>query len=102
MFNAQVHVADLVAVGAALIAAVAILAALAKDRALRKKEIVDRVRQSAALVIAKLDRWKQVALQAFGPTTSGGDRGRCAHRSALRPDNDARLLLEASGSLRPH
>ena len=38
---------------------------MAKDRALRKKELADRVRQSTSLVIAKLDRWKQIALQTF-------------------------------------
>jgi hypothetical protein len=65
MFNTEVTVGNLVAVGAAIISAVAILAALAKERALRKKELADRVRQSTALVVAKLDRWKQIALQTF-------------------------------------
>jgi hypothetical protein len=65
MFNPEISVGNLVAVVAAVISAAAILAALAKERALRKKELADRVRQATALVIAKLDRWKQIALQTF-------------------------------------
>lgn len=65
MLNPEVTVGNLIAVGAALISAAAVLAALAKERALRKKELADRTRQATSLVVAKLDRWKQVALQAF-------------------------------------
>ncbi len=65
MFNTEITVGNLVAAGAAMISALAIIATFAKDRALRKKELADRVRQSASLVAAKLDRWKQLALQTF-------------------------------------
>lgn len=65
ILDPQIFVRDIVAIGAVIISAIAILVALTKERALRKKEIADRVRQSTALVIAKLDRWKQIALQTF-------------------------------------
>ena len=63
--NTEITVGNLVAACAALISAAAVIATLSKERALRKKELADRVRQSASLVAAKLDRWKQIALQAF-------------------------------------
>jgi hypothetical protein len=65
MFNSEITVGNLVAVVAAAISAAAVIATLSKERALRKKELADRVRQSASLVAAKLDRWKQLALQTF-------------------------------------
>jgi hypothetical protein len=65
MFNPEITVGNLIAVGAAVISAAAVIATLSKERALRKKELADRVRQSASLVAAKLDRWRQLALQAF-------------------------------------
>jgi hypothetical protein len=65
MFNSEVSVGNLVAIAAALISAIAVLASLTKERVLRKKELADQVRRSAALVVAKLDRWKQIASQSF-------------------------------------
>jgi hypothetical protein len=65
MFNAEVSVGNVIAVGAVLISAAGVIATLAKERALKTKELADKVRQSAALIAAKLDRWKQLGVHSF-------------------------------------
>lgn len=65
MFNPEITVGNIVTALAVLVSAAGILVALHKERALRKKEHADRVRQATALVVAKLDRWKQLSLQLF-------------------------------------
>lgn len=70
MFNAEVTVGNLITACAVLVSAAGVLMALYKEQALRKKELADRVRTASGLVIAKLDRWKQLTLQLFGDLQS--------------------------------
>ncbi len=64
-FDPEIAVGDLLTAFAILVSIAGLLIAFHKERALRKKEHADRVRQAAALVVAKLDRWKQLSLQLF-------------------------------------
>jgi hypothetical protein len=50
---------------AVLTSILALLVSLRKDRKLRLKEYSDRVRRSAALVVARADRWKHLSLGLF-------------------------------------
>jgi hypothetical protein len=60
--DAAVKLVPLIAV---FISILGFLAALRKDRKLRLKEYADRVRKSAALVVARADRWKHLSLSLF-------------------------------------
>jgi hypothetical protein len=60
MFDPQLTVGDLITAIAVLVSAVGILVELRKDRDLRRKELADKVRRSAGLIVAKLDRWRQL------------------------------------------
>ena len=70
MFNVEVTVGDLITACAVLVSAASVVIALYKDQALRKKELADRVRTASALVVVKLDRWKQLSLQLFAELQS--------------------------------
>lgn len=61
-FEEAVKLVPMVAV---FISLLALLASLRKDRKLRLKEYADRVRRSAALVVARADRWKHLSLGLF-------------------------------------
>ena len=65
MFNPEFSVGDILTAMAVLVSAIGILAELRKDRLLRRKELADRVRRSAGLIVAKADRWKQLSLHFF-------------------------------------
>jgi hypothetical protein len=61
----EVAAGDLLQASAVLVAATAVLLEIRKERKLRRKEYADRIRRATAVVIAKLDRRKQLALQLF-------------------------------------
>ncbi len=65
MFEAKLTVGDLLTALAIIVSAIGILAELRKDRELKRKEIADRVRKSAGLIVAKVDRWKQLSRHLF-------------------------------------
>jgi hypothetical protein len=65
MFDPQLTVGDLITAIAVLVSAVGILVELRKDRDLRRKELADKVRRSAGLIVAKLDRWRQLSQHFF-------------------------------------
>jgi|SRR4028119_118510 hypothetical protein len=65
MFEAKLTVGDLLTALAILVSAIGILAELRKDRELKRKEIADRVRRSAGLIVAKVERWMQLSRHLF-------------------------------------
>ncbi len=65
MQNSSVTWGDLLTAVAILISAVGIFIEMRKDRVLRQKELADRVRRSAGLIVAKADRWCQLAVSIF-------------------------------------
>jgi tetratricopeptide (TPR) repeat protein len=47
------------------ISALSLIFSLSKDRALRQKENADKIRDAAATIMAKLDRWLELSLSIF-------------------------------------
>lgn len=60
MLDWTVTVGDLLTAIAIIISAAGVLYELHKDRSLRRKELADRVRRSAGLLIAKIHRWQSI------------------------------------------
>ena len=65
MFSPELTVGDLLTASAVLLSAAGLLASLRKDRRLRRREFAKGVRDSAARTVARLDRWREIALQLF-------------------------------------
>lgn len=58
-FKAELSIGDLLTAGSIIIASVAVFAAWSKDRDLRRHENAEKIRHSAGIVIAKMERWKE-------------------------------------------
>ena len=70
-------VGTIIAVISIIISIIALLTAWARDRGLRRKEYADRIRNAAGLVIAKLERWKELSIHFFDgiqPLLTDADR----------------------------
>ncbi len=63
--NHAIGIGDILTIFAISISLFTLLHAMQKDRALRKKEQADKVRNAAAKTIAKLDRWRELSLSMF-------------------------------------
>jgi len=86
--NPEVRVGDLLTFGAVSLSAIGLLTALARDRALRRREYADRIRHGAALIAVKADRWREISSHFF---------------DELQPiivDADAKLKSEATATIR--
>ena len=59
------EVIKMVPLVAVFVSMLGLLVSLRKDRKLKLKEYADRVRKSAALVVARADRWKHLSLSLF-------------------------------------
>jgi hypothetical protein len=65
IFDPIVSIGNFISALAIAATAAGILVNLRKDRALRRKEYADKIRRSAAMIMAKVDRWQQLSLQLF-------------------------------------
>jgi hypothetical protein len=84
----EVRVGDILTFGAVSLSAAGLLFALARDRALRRKEYADRIRHGAALIVVKADRWREISSHFF---------------DELQPvivDTDAKLKSESTEAIR--
>jgi hypothetical protein len=61
----QTKIGDILTSLAIIISAFTLASNLSKDRLLRKKERADKIRNSAASTITKLDRWHELSLSIF-------------------------------------
>jgi hypothetical protein len=59
--DTTVNVGHLLTIATVLISVVTLATALRKDRRTREREIADRVRSAAAMTLAKLERWEELA-----------------------------------------
>ena len=55
-------IGDFITAAAVLVSMIAILVAWSHDRWLRRREYADRIRQAAGLVLAKIERWREISL----------------------------------------
>jgi hypothetical protein len=61
----EVSIGDLLTIISIVISIIALLVAWSKDRELKRTEYADKIRQAAALVTAKLERWRELSLCFF-------------------------------------
>jgi hypothetical protein len=59
------YIGDIVAIATIIISVSALLLSLQRDRNLKRKEYADKIRDAAAAVAVKLDRWVLLALSYF-------------------------------------
>lgn len=64
-FIPEVSIGDLLTIFSILITLIALYRSWQKDRQLKRKEYADRIRKSAGLTVAKIERWKAVSLSFF-------------------------------------
>jgi hypothetical protein len=65
LFKPEVSVGDILTVGSILLSLVALLTTLYRDQQLKRKEYADKIRHSAATIIAKLERWRELELRFY-------------------------------------
>lgn len=61
----QIKIEDILTAFAIIISALTLASSLSKDRSLRKKERADKIRNSAASTLVKLDRWVELSMSIF-------------------------------------
>lgn len=61
----EVEVGDLLTAASVFLAFVGLLIALLNDRQARRREYADRIRRSAALIVAAMERWSAINLQLY-------------------------------------
>lgn len=64
-FDPEISIGNIITLSSVAVSVIALLIAWSKDRNLRKKEYSDRIRRSTGTVIAKLERWKEIAQNFF-------------------------------------
>jgi hypothetical protein len=87
LFDPTISVGTLLTAITILLTAATIVTALNKDRKLRQTEYSDRIRRSAALVVAKVDRWRQLSLDFFSeiqPLITSADMLLTEERDAVK------------------
>jgi hypothetical protein len=84
----EVRVGDLLTLGAIALSAAGLLIASARDRALRRRDYADRIRNSAGLIVVKADRWREIAAHFF------------AEMQPVIVDTDFKLKSESTETIR--
>lgn len=86
MFEPKVSVGDLLTAATILIAAAGLLAELRRERLLNRRSLADKVRKSAGLIVAKVDRRRRLSQSFFDELQSiitNADIRLVAERDAL-------------------
>lgn len=63
--KSEISIGDILTIASIIISIVALLVSWNKDRQLKKKEYADKIRHTASVIIAKIERWTELSQRFF-------------------------------------
>jgi hypothetical protein len=64
-FDETIKIGDLLTSASVLVSVAALVGALWRDRALRRRELADKIRAAAGKTLARLERWQEISLALY-------------------------------------
>jgi len=61
----EISIGDVLTTLSVIVSVIALIVAWSKDRLLKRREYADKIRRAAGMIIAKLERWRELSLSFF-------------------------------------